>query len=277
MKEWLDTALGLRVILLSGGLLLILLLVWLERRRQSGRARALEAERAELNGEHQAINHSAALREEPELPVSRDSTVRRPLPVIDWSALEQDSGEIDDREPRLAVHAMQPAGTPSVREQSGDTAPGTAAGVLASPPTIDHWPPDAQRHICSLRLVPLSAERFTGRVLRNALQGLGFVHGELGVFHQPDNQNRALMSAANLARPGQLDPGSMDFQNFSGLHLFIVMPGPIPAKEMLARLFAVADELAERTGGALKDERGSPLSAERRHELLEQYSDLPAP
>jgi FtsZ-interacting cell division protein ZipA len=277
MKEWLDTALGLRVVLLSGGLLLILVLVWLERRRQSGRARALEAERAELNGEHQEIHQTSALRQEPELPVSRDSTARRPLPVIDWSALEQDSGEVDDHEARLAVHAMQPAGTPPMREQGSDTGSVTAAGAAAPSPSIDHWPPDAQRRICSLRLVPLSAERFTGRILRNALQGLGFVHGELGIFHLPDDQNRALMSAANLARPGQLDPGNMDFQNFSGLHLFMVMPGPIPAKEMLARLFAVADELAERTGGALKDERGSPLLAERRHELLEQFSDLPAP
>ena len=276
MKDWLDTALGLRVVLLSGGLLLILVLVWLERRRQLGRARALEAERAELNGEHPAVNHSAAQVEESELPVSRDSTARRPLPVIDWSALEQDSGEVDEHEPRLAVHAMQPAGTRPMREQGSDTVLFAGAGATVSSPSIDHWPPDGQRRICSLRLVPLSAERFTGRVLRSALQGLGFIHGELGIFHLPDEQNRALMSAANLARPGQLDPVNMDFQNFPGLHLFMVLPGPIPAKDMLVRLFAVADELAERTGGALKDERGSPLLAERRHELLDQFSDLPS-
>lgn len=277
MKEWFDTALGLRVVLLSGGLLLILVLVWLERRRQSGRACALEAERAALNGEHQVINQSAGLREEPELPASRDSTARRPLPVIDWNALEQDGGDADDHEPRLAVHAMQPAGAPARREQGSHNAAVAASEVPVHAPRIDHWPPDDQRRICSLRLVPLSAERFTGRVLRNALQGLGFVHGELGIFHLPDDQNRALMSAASLARPGQLDPGNMDFQNFSGLHLFMVLPGPMPPKDMLERLFAVADELAERTGGALKDERGAPLLSERRQELLEQFSDLPAP
>lgn len=277
MRGWLDTALGLRVVLLSGGLLLILVLVWLERRRQSGRARALEAERAELNGEPQVFNQSSGLREDLELPVSRDSAARRPLPVIDWSALEQDSGEADEHEPRLAVHAMQSAETPSMREQGGHIESAATVGASIHTPSIDHWPPDAQRRICSLRLVPLSAERFTGRILRNSLQGLGFVHGELGIFHLPDDQNRALISAANLARPGQLDPGSMDLQNYSGLHLFMVLPGPMPAKEMLERLFAVADQLAERTGGALKDERGSPLLAERRHELLEHFSDLSSP
>jgi len=176
------------------------------------------------------------------------------------------------------VHTMSPESANGVGDAAHPAAemPDAAAGaVFAGSPTIDHWPPEDQRRICSLRVAPSAGERLSGRELRQGLQGTGFVHGVLGIFHHPDEQGRALISAANLARPGQLDPALMDFQRFGGLHLFSVLPGPIPDAQLLAQMFSIAAELARRVGGVLQDERGAALTSARRHELLYQFAGVP--
>lgn len=271
--DLMDSTWGLRVILLVCGLVLILLLVWLDRRRRQAASQAATAVEVQSAAGHEP----PSLREES--VAERDSSAHRPLPVIDWNALERDGGTAGEDEPRLAVHSMSPE--PVAREgqdaedpleESADVA---ATEVFVGSPTIDHWPPEDERRICSLRIAPPAGERFAGRVLRQALQGAGFVHGVLGIFHHPDLQGRALISAANLARPGQLDPTVMDFQRFGGLHVFTVLPGPVPDRQLLEQLFLIAGELAERVSGHVQDERGAPLTAVRRRELLYQYAAVP--
>jgi len=96
---------------------------------------------------------------------------------------------------------------------------------------IVEWPPEEQRHILSIRVVGLSPDRLSGRPLRQALSACGFVHGRFGIFHQPGADGRALISAANLSKPGVFDPTSMD--------------------------------LAQRLQARLQDEHGQPLDEER--------------
>jgi len=258
-------------------------LVWLDRRRrQVASNNQVNADRhTGAVGEHDSALHASTQREEPVIAQPRDTSAHRPLPIIDWSALERDGGTAGEDEPRLAVHSM--GSDPSVSsgqehadhlEDSVDVA---ATEVFVGSPTIDHWPAEDARRICSVRIAPPAGERFAGRVLRQGLQGTGFVHGVLGIFHYADDHGRALISAANLARPGQLDPSIMDFQRFGGLHLFSVMPGPIPEQQILERLFSMATELAGRVHGTLQDERGMPLTAERRQELLHRYAGVPLP
>jgi FtsZ-interacting cell division protein ZipA len=135
------------------------------------------------------------------------------------------------------------------------------ADLLAPPPLVVDWPPDAR--ILSVRLVPHNEQRFSGRTLRQALGALGFVHGRFGIFHQPDRGGRAVLSAASLMRPGMLEPDSMDYQRFPGLNVFAVLPGPLSALDALEHLLAIAHDLLERTGGRLQDDRGGPLDAAR--------------
>jgi cell division protein ZipA len=109
--------------------------------------------------------------------------------------------------------------------------------------------------------------------LRQGLLSVGFQHGDLGIYHIGGSEGHAMISVANLARPGQLDPSMMDFQRFAGLHLFTVMPGRLPAKEALQQLFSVAQELAGRVDGSVRDDTGGPLDAARMAALVQQFAD----
>jgi cell division protein ZipA len=148
-------------------------------------------------------------------------------------------------------------------------------GELSRAPVVD-WPPESQRHILSLRIAALSHERLSGRVVRLALGACGFEHGRFGIFHQPGADGRALLSAANLSKPGIFDLPNMDFQRFSGLSLFAVLPGPLPPAAALDHLLDTAQDLAERLRARLQDEQGLTLGATQLETLRRTVQDLSA-
>jgi cell division protein ZipA len=129
-------------------------------------------------------------------------------------------------------------------------------------PIVD-WPPEDQRKLVSIRLVARPPERFRGSLVRQALYGEGFVLGDLDIFHKPDAQNRAVLSAASLTKPGTFDLGTMDTQRYVGLNLFAVLPGPKTPRKAFEDLLTTARMLNERLEGALQDERGGPLTPMR--------------
>jgi FtsZ-interacting cell division protein ZipA len=141
-------------------------------------------------------------------------------------------------------------------------------------PAVVDWPPESERHIISLRIAALSHERLSGRVVRQALGACGFEHGRFGIFHQPGADGRALLSAANLSKPGIFDLPNMDFQRFSGLSLFAVLPGPLPPAAALDHLLDTAQDLAERLRARLQDEHGMSLGAEQLEALRRTVQDL---
>jgi FtsZ-interacting cell division protein ZipA len=128
---------------------------------------------------------------------------------------------------------------------------------------IVEWPPDDQRRVVALRLVAPPPERLPGRALRLALASEGFILGKFQIFHKPDDQGRAVLSAANLSKPGTFELETMDVQRFGGLSLFAVLPGPKPPLKAFEELLTTARNLNERLQGALQDERGGPLTPTR--------------
>lgn len=163
----------------------------------------------------------------------------------------------------------------------GDAAGPTAANGSLLPleaprPTVVDWPPESERHILSLRITALSHERLSGRVVRQALGACGFEHGRFGIFHQPGADGRALLSAANLSKPGIFDLPNMDFQRFAGLSVFAVLPGPLPPAAALDHLLDTAQDLAERLRARLQDEQGQSLGAEQLDTLRRTAQDLTA-
>jgi len=149
------------------------------------------------------------------------------------------------------------------------------AGELARPAVVE-WPPESERHILSVRIASLSHERMSGRQVRLALGACGFEHGRFGIFHQPGADGRALLSAANLSKPGIFDLQNMDFQRFSGLSLFAVLPGPLPPAAALDHLLDTAQDLAERLRARLQDEQGLTLGATQLDALRRMVQDLTA-
>lgn len=152
----------------------------------------------------------------------------------------------------------------------------TAADVTPIAEPIVDWPPDEQRRVVALRLVAPPPDRLPGRALRLALASEGFVLGKFQIFHKPDATGRAVLSAANLSKPGTFDIGTMDVQRFGGLSLFVVLPGPKPPLKAFDDLLATARNLNERLQGALQDERGGPLTPTRIASLRESVSSTEA-
>ena len=155
------------------------------------------------------------------------------------------------------------AGTSVARGAEPAGAAASAPPALPVKQPLVEWPPEDQRKLVALRLVAPPPERFQGRLLRQALAGEGFVLGKFDIFHKPDAENRAVLSAASLTKPGTFDLDTMDIQRFTGLNLFAVLPGPKPPQKAFEDLLLTARTLNERLEGALQDERGGPLTPMR--------------
>ena len=162
---------------------------------------------------------------------------------------------------------------PTLAPQAQAVASPAAAAVVTSPvalvppgePIVD-WPDPAQSRIVSVRILA-PHEKFQGRAVRLALTAQGFVPGKFSIYHKPAHDGRALLSVASLTKPGTFDGVRVDLQRFSGLNLFTVLPGPLPAADAVDELLHCAGILAARLSGVLQDEQGQPLSAPRVEQL----------
>ena len=159
-----------------------------------------------------------------------------------------------------APHA-EPQPDPSPEQLRSASAPLPDAQQVEAP--IVDWPPEEERRILALRIVSVSPERFAGRAIRTALVAEGFVLGRFSIFHKPDADRRAVLSAASLSKPGIFDLDTIDSQRFSGLNLFAILPGPKSPREAFEALLASARNLNERLQGGLQDDRGGPLTPTR--------------
>jgi cell division protein ZipA len=168
--------------------------------------------------------------------------------------------ELEEEEEEPIVPAA--AGAPEVEEKKAPELPPPPAPPIGVKPIVE-WPAEDQRTLVSLRLVARPPDRFRGNLLRQALAAEGFVLGDLDIFHKPDANNRAVLSAASLTKPGTFDLETMDIQRFTGLNLFAVLPGPKTPQKAFEDLLLTARTLNERLEGALQDDRGGPLTPMR--------------
>jgi len=213
----------LRATLLIVGVLFIGVLIWWERRRPR-QASADGAERVGVR-DPEPPGAGARVTREPSLALpemrARDPLVGRELPVVPVLSPFETPGPNEDpgEEPAdfvadaIADTAPSPAdGATGAPPDAGDAMAGGAPPppavvreeiprLPAGPSPVVDWPPDAQRQIVSLRLVAATPERFVGRSLRQALAAEGFVLGRFAIFHKPDDEQRAVLSAASLTRP----------------------------------------------------------------------------
>jgi cell division protein ZipA len=295
----------LRWALLIAGVLFIGALVWWERRRPRqargalprATAREAAAERAARPVHEPPLTLPAVRAREPiassGLPVLELREEPRSVPVLGAAAVLEpaavgepapvpgppaQSTAADHGEPGAAAAEPDPGEPPTVAAAEVRPAaappPGAVREILpelpAAPPPLVKWPADPQRRILAVRLVAPLRERFAGRSLRQALAAEGFVLGQFAIFHKPDEERRAVLSAASLTRPGTFDMQTMDSQHYGGLSLFAVLPGPKSPPQAFEELVFTARNLNERLHGVLQDERGSPLTPARIAQLREQ-------
>jgi cell division protein ZipA len=202
------------------------------------------------------------------LPVEPMLVAVSPEPAVDMPSAARHARP---EEPRPA-QAPAPVEMVSLPVMSA-TAPAAPAAASAPAPRVAiQWPPARTDQVLSLRIVHAGGEPLSGRQLRNALEGAGLVPGPQVIYHRVTDQGAVLVSAANLVRPGTLDPALLDAQQFRGVSLFSVLPGPLPAVRMLEELVAVARSLAHRLGAVVQDEHGAEFDAGR---LVDMRRALP--
>jgi cell division protein ZipA len=109
-----------------------------------------------------------------------------------------------------------------------------------------------------------------------ALENHGLAYGRYQVFHRRHSDGRTLFCAASLVEPGTFDLARMPEEQFRGLTLFAVLPGPAEPLQTLDALIQTAGELAETLRGVVQDSKGVPLSQQRAEALREDVARFQA-
>ncbi len=260
-------------------------------RRVEPRIESLAAGRAQdgladaLLGELPVVQPAAPV--EVSLPVARGAAVdvpgaaarERDAVDVAGAADAVDAADTADSADAAAADAAnglspdsQDAPRPAQGRESRAAAPAHAAAT--SPPAAIRWPPERAGRVLTLRIANAHGALLQGRAVRLALEQAGLVPGPQTIYHRVDAQGHVLASAANMLRPGDLDPAQMDEQQFRGLSMFSVLPGPLPPARMLEELVSVARALAWRLGAVVQDDQGMQLDGER---LVALRQTLPDP
>jgi cell division protein ZipA len=245
----------LRLSLLALGIGFLLGLVaweWWRRRLAAAQARRDSAMTGIAAAEHADNPAHDRLAAAPSIgPVGRDPVLGS-LPMVDV-------GEQLDSQIQADVDRYGLADADTVVLDTAD---------FEKPPEVRvEWPEETQRQILGLRVVARPGTRFSGMRVRQALVGDGYVYGEMRIFHRAGVDGRVILSAANLNKPGYFELDKLDSQTFSGLNLFAVLPGPLPAVQTFELLLGSARSLAQRLGGDMAETSGARLTDERTLEL----------
>jgi cell division protein ZipA len=110
--------------------------------------------------------------------------------------------------------------------------------------------------------VPFGQSPFKGMDIQTAALDLNFQLGTGGLFERcADNSaDKLIFSMAHLRKPGTFEPPILNELTTPGLLLFMNLPGPMEEIKSLDLLVVTADQLAQRLGGMICDERRKRLT-----------------
>jgi len=175
--------------------------------------------------------------------------------------------------PTPAMSASAPASLRPVPVIPASAAENSDRFASTAPPA-----PNAaeQQRIVTIRVCAVGDVRWTGAQLLAAFELHGLAFGRYQVFHRKHVDGRSLFCVASLIEPGTFDMGAMAGQEFRGVTLFAVLPGPIAPLETIDELFATARGLAEELSGMAQDAKGLPLSPQRAAAMREDVARFQA-
>jgi cell division protein ZipA len=129
-----------------------------------------------------------------------------------------------------------------------------------------------QQKIVTLRVCAVGEDRWSGRDLMSALEGHGLAYGRYQVYHRKHADGRSIFFVASLIEPGTFDAASMAEDEFRGVSMFAVLPGPLEPLQAIDALLATARELARDLSGTIQDAKGIPFSPQRIATLREDVA-----
>jgi cell division protein ZipA len=278
----------LRWILLALSLVLLAGIWWWGRRRSSqapGDAQlrettvSIEPQRAEAapDGEVESAVEKATEAEwgvPPLEPLSIRTQEYEHVPVLDGPMMVS-----ADPAPLLVAGAAAPAMSADPGAHA-PASPPTAAPVIPGrvPTLLPESAPNAseQQKIVTVRVCAPGEMRWSGSTLLSALELHGLAYGRHQVFHRRHVDGRSLFCVASLIEPGTFDVARMSDEEFRGITLFAVLPGPVEPLLTVDELLGAARGLAQELSGMVQDQKGMPLSPQRAAALRDDVARFQA-
>jgi cell division protein ZipA len=292
----------LRLILLGIGLVL-LAAIWWWTARGSGQARGAAELREKVGrSEAEPVPRAPPASDLSPAPEGREWSVS-PLEPLSITTAEYDDVPILDL-PMMVEPAARSSEPPMLEpleplEFAPSTPPMRPAPPIVSARSAPHPTPPAaetrtddsdrfapvpprnpnaseKQKIVSVRVCALGDARWSGARLMAALQAQGLAYGKYQVFHRKHTDGRSLFFVASLVEPGTFDDALMPEQEFRGITLFAVLPGPAEAVQTFDALLATARGLAEGLTGMVQDSKGQPLSPQRAAGMRDEVAHFQA-
>jgi cell division protein ZipA len=133
-----------------------------------------------------------------------------------------------------------------------------------------------RQRIVSVRVCAVGEGRWTGTALKDALELHGLAYGRYQVYHRKHSDGRSIFCVASLVEPGTFDMARMAEEEFRGVTLFAVLPGPLEPLQTVDALLTAARDLARELSGTVQDAKGVPLSPQRALALREDVARFQA-
>jgi cell division protein ZipA len=202
------------------------------------------------------------------------------MPMMTDAKILEDTGEFEE----ISIdHERAPE--PSLAEPADDLkAPRAAAAArsargekperTASPARSAHA--SELQKIVTLRVCAVGDARWPGSRLVAALEAQGLAYGRYQVYHRNHADGRSLFCVASLVEPGTFDAALMAQQEFRGVSMFAVLPGPDEPLQTVDELVAAAKGLAEELTGSVQDIKGVPMSPQRLAMLRDEVARFQA-
>jgi cell division protein ZipA len=182
--------------------------------------------------------------------------------------------------PAPAANTLTPASpAPSLAPTSAPVRVPTLQPVPIerSGPAPAHTPNAAeQQKIITVRVCATGDTRWSGTTLLSALELHGLAYGRYQVFHRRHVDGRSLFCVASLIEPGTFDVARMSSEEYRGITLFAVLPGPVEPLLTADELLSAARGLAQELSGMVQDSKGMPLSPQRAAALRDDVARFQA-
>jgi len=264
----------LRWILLALSLVLLAGIWWWGRRRSSQAPG--DAQLREITPTVEAQRPEPAVREtepQPEWgvppfePLSIRTQDYEHVPVLDGPMMVSADPAPSMSAAPAAAAAPVPGRVPTLLPESTDR--GSAAP--AQTPNASE-----QQKIVTVRVCAPGEVRWSGATLLSALELHGLAYGRYQVFHRRHVDGRSLFCVASLIEPGTFDVARMSTEEFRGVTLFAVLPGPVEPLLTVDELLGAARGLAQELSGMVQDNKGMPLSPQRAAALRDDVARFQA-
>jgi cell division protein ZipA len=199
----------------------------------------------------------------------------------DMQPADQDLQPEPEPGPELRDWGVPPFEPLNIHTAEFDRVPVLDGPMMADPdpaPAISSAAPPAAelQRIVTIRVCAVGEARWSGTQLMEALELHGLAFGRYQVFHRKHVDGRSLFCVASLIEPGTFDVAQMADEEFPGITLFAVLPGPIQPLETMDELLGTARGLAEELSGMVQDGGGLPLSPQRAAAMREDIAHFQA-